>query len=137
MNRVMIIGNVGKDPEFKTFQSGDEICNLSVATSERWKDKSTGETKEKTTWHSVVVSNPALVKLVKVAVQKGTKLFVEGSLEQRTYEKNGETRYVTEIGVRPFNGGIEICAGGKPRAEPSAAIGARPAPSPIDDEIQF
>jgi single-strand DNA-binding protein len=106
LNKVTIIGNLGKDPEIRTMQSGDKVANFSVATSERWKDKTTGERKEKTEWHRVVVFNQGLVKVIEGYVKKGSKVYLEGQLETRSWDdsKTGEKKYSTEIALRPFKG---------------------------------
>jgi single-strand DNA-binding protein len=102
VSKTILIGNLGQDPEIRTMQSGDEVCNLSIATSERWKDKSTGEQKEKTEWHRVVVFNQGLVKVCKNYLKKGSKVYIEGQNETRSWEQNGEKKYTTEIVLRPF-----------------------------------
>lgn len=102
-NRVILCGNVGKDPETLKFNSGDEIAKFSLATSESWRDKSTGDRKEKTEWHNVVVRNDALVKVVRQYVTKGTKLLIEGKIETRKWEKDGSTHYATEIVLGLFD----------------------------------
>lgn len=108
LNRVTILGNVGKDPEVKQFQDGGKICNFSVATSRRWVDKHSGEKREKTQWHPVVVSGK-LVDFVTKHIAKGTRVFVAGELETRKWQdQNGNDRYITEIKVLPFGGEILI-----------------------------
>lgn len=100
VNKVILIGNVGKDPEIRSFSNGGEMASFSVATSERWKDKHTGERKEKTEWHNVVVMRDSLVQVVKQHVSKGDKLYVEGKLQTRKWQdKSGADRYTTEIVV--------------------------------------
>lgn len=100
VNKVILIGNVGKDPEIRSFSNGGEMASLSVATSEKWKDKHTGERKEKTEWHSVVVMRDSLVQVVKQYVSKGDKLYVEGKLQTRKWQdKSGVDRYSTEVVV--------------------------------------
>lgn len=109
INKVIIVGNVGNDPEIKTMQSGDKVANISIATSESWKDKATGERKERTEWHRVVIFNQPLVNVVENYVKKGSKLYVEGQLETRSYEnKDGQKVYTTEIVLRPFRGEITM-----------------------------
>lgn len=112
LNQVQLIGNIGNDPEFKTFDSGDRVCNLSLATSEKWKDKQSGEQKEKTDWHRISVTDQNLVKIIEQYVSKGSKLFVQGKLETRSWEQNGEKRYATEVCLRPYNGKIILLGGG-------------------------
>ncbi len=109
INKVILVGNVGNDPEIKSMQSGDKVCNLSIATSESWKDKATGERKENTQWHRVVVFNQNLVNVCENYVKKGAKLYVEGQLETRSYEnKDGQKVYTTEVVLRPFRGEITM-----------------------------
>lgn len=107
LNKVTLIGNVGKDPEIRSFQNGNRVASFSVATSQSWKDKSTGEKKEKVEWHNVSVLNDVLVGIVEQYVTKGMKLFVEGSMETRKWQdNNGNDRYSTEVVLRPYNGNI-------------------------------
>lgn len=111
VNKVILIGNLGKDPEIRTTQDGKEIANFSLATSESWKDKTTGERKEKTEWHRVVVFNPGIVKVIKDYVKKGSKLYIEGSLQTRKWEKDGVEHYSTEIVLQAFNGTLKLLDG--------------------------
>lgn len=106
INKVILVGNLGRDPEIRTMQaSGGKVCNLSVATSESWKDKTSGEWKEKTEWHRVVVFNEALIGRAERGFKKGTKVYVEGQVETRKYtDKDGSEKYTTEIVIRPFRG---------------------------------
>jgi single-strand DNA-binding protein len=96
VNRVILIGNVGKDPEQKQLPSGGMVVNLTLATSENWKDKNTGQQQEKTEWHRIVFFN-RLAEIVAEYVKKGSKLYVEGSLKTRSWEQDGVTRYATEV----------------------------------------
>jgi len=105
LNKVTIIGNLGKDPEVRSFQNGDRVASFSVATSERWKDKQSGEQKEKTEWHRISILNQNLVGVVEKYVRKGTKLYIEGQLETRKWQdKDGSDRYSTEVVLRPYRG---------------------------------
>lgn len=108
LNKAIIIGNLGRDPEIKTFQDGSRVCNLAVATSETWKDKSSGERKERTTWHNVVVRVDGLVEVLKKHARKGDKIYVEGQLQTRKYEKDGQDHYATDIVVKSIGGGITL-----------------------------
>lgn len=108
VNKVILIGNIGNDPEIKTMQSGDRVANFSVATSESWKDKATGERKERTEWHRVVVFNQGLMNVCENYLKKGSKVYVEGQVETRNYEKDGQKIYTTEIVLRPFRGEITM-----------------------------
>ena len=105
LNKVTIIGNVGNDPEIRSMNSGDRVANLSIATSESWKDKQTGEKREKTEWHRVVVWNEHLVKVIDDYVNKGDKLYIEGKLQTRKWQdQSGNDRYSTEIVLQGFDG---------------------------------
>lgn len=109
INKVILVGNVGNDPEIKTMQSGDRVANLSLATSESWKDKVSGERKEKTEWHRIVVFNQNLVNVVENYIKKGSKLYVEGQLETRKWtDKEGNDKYTTEIVLKAFRGEITM-----------------------------
>lgn len=105
VNKVILIGNVGKDPEIRSTQDGREIANLSIATSESWKDKNTGERKEKTEWHRISIFNEGLVGVVKNYVKKGSKLYIEGQLQTRKWtDKDGVEKYSTEVVLQNFGG---------------------------------
>ena len=105
VNKVMLIGNVGQDPEIRSFQTGGKVCNLSIATSERWKDRETKEQKERTQWHRVVVFNEPLINLIEMYVKKGSKLFIEGQLETRKWtDASGQEKYSTEVVLRAYKG---------------------------------
>jgi single-strand DNA-binding protein len=109
VNKVILVGNVGKDPEIRATQSGGKIASFSLATSETWRDKMSGERKEKTEWHRIVVYSEALVKILESYVKKGSKLYVEGSLQTRKWTDNsGVERYSTEIVIQNFNGNFTI-----------------------------
>ena len=109
INKVILIGSVGNDPDIKQTNDGREIINLSLATNESWKDKNTGEKKEKTEWHRIVIFSPNLVSLTKSYVRKGSKLFIEGSLQTRKWtDKSGVEKYTTEIVLQQYNGNIQI-----------------------------
>ncbi len=112
LNKVMLIGNLGKDPEIRSTQDGREIATLNLATSESWKDKNTGERKEKTEWHRVVIFNEGLVNVVKNYVKKGSKLFIEGQLQTRKWtDKDGAEKYTTEIVLQNYNGSLTMLDG--------------------------
>jgi single-strand DNA-binding protein len=109
VNKVILVGNLGKDPEIRTLQNGGRVANFSLATSESWKDKATGERKERTEWHRVVVFNDNLVGVIERFVKKGSKLYVEGQIETRKYTDNqGQERYTTEIVLRQYRGEITL-----------------------------
>ena len=109
INKVILVGNVGQDPEVRTLSDGREIANFSLATSESWKDKSTGEKKEKTEWHRLVIFSQGLVHIVKNYVKKGTKLYVEGSVQTRKWtDAQGVEKFTTEIVLQNFNSSLQI-----------------------------
>lgn len=105
VNKVILIGNVGRDPEIRSTQNGKELANLSIATSESWKDRNTGERKEKTEWHRVVVFNEGLVNVIKNYINKGSKLYIEGQLQTRKWQdQSGQDKYSTEVVLQGFGG---------------------------------
>ena len=107
VNKVILIGNLGKDPEIRSTQDGREIANITIATSESWTDKNSGEKREKTEWHKVAIFNPGLVGLCKKYLHKGSKVFVEGQLQTRKWQDNsGQDRYVTEVVIQGYNGAL-------------------------------
>ncbi len=108
VNKVILVGNLGADPDVRTMQSGDKVVNLSIATGESWKDKATGERKEKTEWHRVVVFNKGLVGVCENYLKKGAKVYIEGQVETRSWEQNGEKKYTTEIVLRPYRGELTM-----------------------------
>ena len=109
LNQAQLIGHLGQDPDIKSTQDGREIANISVATSERWKDKNTGEQKEKTEWHRVVIFNEGLVKVAKNYLKKGAKVFVQGEIRTRKWaDKDGVDRYSTEIVLPAYSGKIDM-----------------------------
>jgi single-strand DNA-binding protein len=115
MNRATLIGNVGRDPEIRSTQSGQRIANFTLATSERWTDKNSGEKREATEWHRVVIFNEKLVDLAERFIRKGTKLALEGEIKTRQWDDKGQTRYTTEIVLQRFGGSIELLGGGEKR----------------------
>lgn len=109
VNKVILVGNVGRDPEIRSLNSGSQVANFSLATSENWRDKQTGERKEKTEWHRIAVFNEGLVKVVEQYVRKGAKLYVEGKLETRKWtDQQGQEKYTTEIVLTSFDGKIQM-----------------------------
>ena len=111
VNKVILIGNLGKDPEIRTLNSGDRVCNLRIATSENWRDKATGERREKTEWHQVVIFNENIVKVAENYLKKGSTVYVEGALQTRKYEQNGVEKYTTEIVLQRFRGELTMLGG--------------------------
>jgi single-strand DNA-binding protein len=114
VNKVIIVGNLGADPEVKSFQNGGRICNLRIATSEDWKDRTTGEKKERTEWHQVVLSTDGLVGVAERFLRKGSKVYIEGQLQTRKWQDaSGNDRYTTEIRVGGFDGKLVMLDGAK------------------------
>ncbi|WEK56810.1 MAG: single-stranded DNA-binding protein [Candidatus Brevundimonas phytovorans] len=112
VNKVILIGNLGKDPEIRTLNSGDRVANLRIATSEQWRDKATGERKEKTEWHAVVIFNENIVKVAENYLKKGSTVYIEGSLQTRKYtDAQGVEKYSTEIVLQRFNGQLTMLGG--------------------------
>lgn len=156
VNKVILIGNLGQDPEVRSTQQGSKIVNLSVATSESWKDRQTGEKKENTQWHRVVIFSEPLANLAEQYLTKGSKVYVEGQLETRKWQdQSGQDRYSTEVVLRPYRGELTFLdgragagAGAGQSYAPVQDYGAPPqqqaasnaAPAPMDefeDEIPF
>ena len=111
VNKVILVGNLGKDPEVRRLNSGDPVVNLSVATSESWRDKQSGERKEKTEWHRVVIFNDNLAKVAEQYLKKGSKVYIEGQLQTRKYEQNGVEKYTTEVVLQKFRGELTMLDG--------------------------
>lgn len=150
LNRVTLIGTLGKDPVYHDMSTGGELCKFSMATSRRWSDKQTGEKREDTSWHQIVIFDKFIVKAARRFLQKGTKVFIEGELKTRDYDKDGEKRYVTEVTVPSFSGKMIILSRGKgwdvnetpgsDRVPGSGTTGGEPAkinPDDFDDDIPF
>lgn len=143
LNKVLLIGNVGKDPEIRSTQDGREIANIVLATSETWKDKATGEKKEKTEWHRVVVFSEGLVGIVKNYIKKGTKLYIEGAMKTRKWtDTSGQEKYTTEVILQGYNSAITILD--SRNVESASEGGSSPTPhgdsslmEDLDDEIPF
>lgn len=112
VNKVIIVGNLGRDPEVRSFQNGGRVCSLSIATSESWKDKASGERKERTEWHRVSIFNDNLVTIAERYLKKGSKVYLEGQLETRKYQdKDGVEKYSTEVVLRPYRGELTLLDG--------------------------
>jgi single-strand DNA-binding protein len=155
VNKVILIGNLGADPEVRSLPSGGKVVNLRVATTDSWRDKNTGERKERTEWHRVVIFSEGLTRVAEQYLRKGSKVYIEGALQTRKWEKDGVDQYSTEIVLQGFNstltmldgrgeGGGEGAGFSGPRsAEPRAPEGRRPAAAPafqsggMDDDIPF
>ena len=135
VNKVIIVGNLGADPEVKTFNNGGRICNLRIATSESWKDKQTGERKEKTEWHSVTIQGDGLVGVAERYLRKGSKVYIEGKLQTRKWQdQSGNDRYSTEV-VVGMGGNLTMLDGaqGGQRDAGSSKSASGPAKSIHDD----
>ena len=112
VNKVILIGNLGRDPEVRTFQNGGKVCNLRIATSEQWKDRNTGERKERTEWHSVAVFQEGLVRVCEQYLKKGSKVYIEGKLQTRKWQdQSGQDRYTTEIVLQGYDGTLTMLDG--------------------------
>ena len=108
VNKVIIVGNLGRDPEVKTMSNGNVVANLSIATSETWKDKATGERQERTEWHRVVIFNEGLVKVAEQYLTKGSTVYIEGQLQTRKYGPEGAEKYTTEIVLQKYRGELTM-----------------------------
>ena len=157
VNKVILVGNCGKDPEIRSLQSGSRVCNLSIATSESWKDKATGERKESVQWHRVVIFNDNLFTVAEKYLRKGAKVYIEGRLETRKWtDKEGKDQYSTEVVIKQFGGELQMLDSRKDGqsgdagdyAPPAAtappsyygAAASKTAPAsepPLDDSIPF
>jgi single-strand DNA-binding protein len=147
LNKVILIGNLGRDPEVRRLTSGDPVVNLSIATSESWKDKATGERKEKTEWHRVVIFNENLAKVAEQYLKKGAKVYIEGQLQTRKYtDKDGAEKYSTEIVLQRFRGELVMLdsrGGESDKGDRLVMAGASEGSrsfdrgSSLDDEIPF
>lgn len=112
VNKVILIGNLGRDPEVRTFGNGGKVCNLRIATSETWKDKNSGERREKTEWHSVAIFQEGLVRIAEQYLKKGSKVYIEGALQTRKYQaQDGTDRYSTEVVLQGFGGTLTMLDG--------------------------
>jgi single-strand DNA-binding protein len=160
VNKVILIGNLGRDPEVRRLGSGEPVVNLRIATSENWRDKATGERKERTEWHSVVIFNENLAKVAEQYLRKGSKVYIEGQLQTRKWQdQQGQEKYTTEIVLQRYRGELTLLdgrgggdsagdedggyssgppmrsGGGDRRPAPAASVGGRR--SDLDDEIPF
>lgn len=112
VNKVILVGNLGRDPEVRSFPNGGKVCNLRIATSENWKDRNTGERKERTEWHSVAIFSEPLARIAEQYLRKGSKVYIEGQLETRKWQdQSGADRYTTEIVLRPYRGELTLLDG--------------------------
>ena len=137
VNRVILLGNVGSDPQIRTTQNGKKMASFSLATSDKWKDKQSGEQRDKTEWHKVVIYNENIAaNVVEKYVNKGSKLYVEGSLQTRKWtDKDGSEKYITEVVLQGFNSKIELLDSNNKSENSEPQVGSEP--SGIDDETPF
>ncbi|MCY4287860.1 MAG: single-stranded DNA-binding protein [Aestuariivita sp.] len=134
VNKVILIGNLGRDPEVRTFQNGGRICNLNLATSESWKDRNTNERRERTEWHRVTIASDSLVGLAEQYLRKGSKVYVEGKLETRKWQdQSGQDRYSTEVVIRPYGGSLQFLDPRGDRPADSSQFDQSPSQSNFDD----
>ena len=159
VNKVILVGNLGKDPESRRFQNGGQVVNLTIATSDTWRDKATGERKEKTEWHNVAIFSEGLCKIAEQYLKKGSKVYIEGALQTRKWQdKDGNDRYTTEVVLQGFNSNLTLLDGRRdggggddrvgydsgesfgrssPMEKRPASAGGGRAQAPIDDDIPF
>ena len=153
VNKVILIGNLGRDPEVRTFQNGGKVCNLRIATSETWKDRNTGERRERTEWQSVAIFSEPLARVAEQYLKKGSKVYIEGQLETRKWQdQSGQDRYSTEVVLRPYRSELTMLdgrgegGGGGYVSDQSGGYGGggynEPAPAAgasrdMDDDIPF
>jgi single-strand DNA-binding protein len=150
LNLVQLIGNLGADPEIRALPSGNKVCNLSIATSESWRDKNSGERKEKTEWHRVVIFTEGLVKVAEQYLKKGAKVYIAGHLQTRKWQdQSGADKYSTEVVLQGFNATLTMLdgrrdgdGGGSQESRPAERAATKPAQAPafnpgVDDDIPF
>ncbi len=153
VNKVILVGNLGRDPEIRTMQNGGKVANLSVATSDSWRDRTSGERQERTEWHRVVVFDDKLVEIIEKYLRKGAKIYLEGQLQTRKWtDQSGQEKYSTEVVLQRYRGELTMLDGrggggdSMPSDDRSASSsmgsggrssGGRPGPSDLDDDIPF
>ena len=150
VNKVILVGNLGRDPETRHTQDGRPICNMSVATSESWKDRQTGERRERVEWHRVVIFNEHLAQIAQNYLRKGSKVYLEGQLQTRKWtDQSGQERYTTEVVLGRFRGELTMLDGradsggggrdygGEPAGAPATARDSGPSSTDLDDDIPF
>lgn len=134
INKVILVGNIGQDPQTRTMQNGQKVVSFSLATSDRWRDRQTGEQKEQTEWHRVVIFNPNLVEVAERMLQKGTKLYLEGALRTRKWQnQQGVDTYTTEVVLNQFGGTMVILSGAKSVDAMTGGATASAAPTPTEE----
>ena len=146
VNKVILIGNLGRDPEVRTFQNGGKVCNFSIATSETWKDRNSCERQERTNWHNIAIFNENLAQIADQYLRKGSKVYVEGQLETRKWQDQaGNDRYTTEVVLRNFRGELTLLEGRNENSNSNFSENAsiddessdKVLTNDIDDEIPF
>ena len=148
LNKVTLIGNIGRDPEVRNTQSGDKVVSFSLATTESWKDRQSGERRERTEWHRVVIFGNGLAGIAEQYLRQGSKVYVEGSLQTRKWQdQSGADRYATEIALKPYNGNLILLDGNRSGGSRSGGHGdagprdqdefERPSGADLDDEVPF
>ena len=134
VNKVILLGNLGRDPEIRSMQSGKKMASFSIATSKRWKDRNTQEQKENTSWHNIVVFNEGLVDVIEKYIKKGSKIYVEGELSTRKYQdKDGNDKYTTEVVLQGYNSTLTMLDS---RNSGSASIEEAPNSSSLDNKLE-
>lgn len=138
LNKVTLIGNLGRDPEVRFMPDGTKVASFSIATGETWKDKTTGERKDKTEWHRISVFNDRLAELIEKYVRKGTKLYIEGQLQTRKWtDQAGIEKYTTEVVISRFKGDLVILDSRKSDGDFDARSDESPSDIPLDDDVPF
>jgi single-strand DNA-binding protein len=143
VNKVILIGNLGRDPEIRSMQNGGKVCNLSIATSERWRDRGSGEQQERTEWHRVVIFDDRLVDVAERYLKKGAKVYLEGELQTRKWQdQSGQDRYSTEVVLRKFRGQLTMLdsrggGGGGDFGGSDPGPSGPPPGNDLDDDIPF
>ena len=138
INKVILVGNIGQEPQVRTMQSGQKVVTFSLATSDRWRDRQTGEQKEQTEWHRIVIFNPNLVEVAERMLQKGTKLYLEGALRTRKWQnQQGVDTFTTEVVLNQFAGQMVILAGAKVMDGSTTDNGGESAPAQPREEINI
>lgn len=143
VNKVILVGNLGKDPETRRMSSGDPVVNFTIATSESWRDKASGERKEKTEWHRIVIFNKNLAEIAEKYLRKGSKVYIEGALQTRKWtDKDGQEKYTTEVVLQNFRGELQMLDSRGGEGGGGGRVATDEAPrsferAELDDEIPF
>jgi len=140
VNKVILIGNLGNDPDIRSMQDGRKVANLSIATSESWRDKNSGDRREKTEWHRVIVFSEGLIRVIEQYLRKGSKVYVEGALQTRKWtDQSGQDKYATEVVLQNYNGTLTMLDGASGKQDQQQQTNQAPAfdGGTIDDDIPF